>query len=711
MDLTQQTSLGTSQTKTSPPPDMDNPPGDQGLPVSRFANIRISISAMKAQAEPQVNKSEKDPPPSPPPPSSPSCPAPPPPPPPPPPMSTPPKAVELEKLATGLPTEKSGAISIAPSAKKQVSNYKHSVSKPTPSTTKAVRKAFHIKTTAAQRPAKAPKQTQEPQRSGNGPVDRSSKQKDILRDRVDGEVRKAAPISRMQKKVVDSASPPPRPCPDAQAQQESNSALGVCAVADYSRGEVRAPEEQADAAGASLLMVKRKRSQCSNVTLTDATPKQYTEYQGKDEEKRGGGEDSCEPIGMTGQESSDRFSDLYAEPTVRKPGPEECTKEREKISQVDVTLGWRGSAKARLYRGEKAQQEDDSDEESSSSSSRSSSVLRGGGDDDDDDDDDGVRSEEADEGEAKSVQPKCDSSLVRPVSEFSRTPHDLSSVRKEILAKIFSKSSMSENHENGQFSRRSSTKFGSWVSHTDIRDLDNDVAADVNSSKQASNEPVQQISTDDQKRLRRKKRLNESAENWINQELLRQLYLQRVRRERQCQVQEKRADLEKKRLQRLVKQPYHAFCGNSNTGPDGPARHGFSGQQGVCSIGQQPCGQGLGQGLPGSSGAALHQRAHTHTQGLETDQPYRLQMPSVSQTCDDSTRQSTKNQNRVLPLRPHSSASIPSKGHFMLTHSLHVPVSHPPSQLKERLLRTRFPKHHRALSAKGIIPSPLHTMH
>ena len=49
----------------------------------------------------------------------------------------------------------------------------------------------------------------------------------------------------------------------------------------------------------------------------------------------------------------------------------------------------------------------------------------------------------------------------------------------------------------------------------------------------------------------------------------RQMSLQRVRRERQSLVREKRADLEQKRLQQLVRQPYHAFCGNINTGPDG----------------------------------------------------------------------------------------------------------------------------------------------
>ncbi|XP_062396225.1 uncharacterized protein LOC134087044 [Sardina pilchardus] len=699
--------------KTSPPPDMNKPPGDQedqGLPVSRFASICISISDMKAQAKPQVKKTV----PEPPSPSSPSCPPPPPPPPPPlpphmpppprhMPPPPPPKGVELKKQVTGLPTERSGTTNIAVSAKKQVSKSKQSISKPTPSTTIAVKKTSHIKAAATQRPAKVPKQTQEPQRPRNGPVGTSSKLKEILRDRVDGEVRKVT--SRTKKEVVESGTPPPRPCPDAQPQQESSSsAVGVCTAADYSQGALRGPGKQADAAGASPLMVQKKWSQCSDVTLTDATPKQHSEDQGQEEEREDG-EESCEPTEMNKQESSGRFSDLHAEPAVREPSPEE----RETITQVDVALGLRGSAMARLYRGlGTCEQEDNSDEETSNSSS-SSSVLSGGGDDAA-----SVRNEEEEEEEeeeedkAKSVQPKCDSSLVHP--EVSRTHHHLS-VRQEILSKIFSKSSMSGNHEDGQISRRSSTRFGSWVSRADIRHFDNDVTPAVNSQKQASNEPVQHISSEDQKRLHKKKRLNESDENWIDQELRRQLYLQRVRRQRQSQVQEKRTDLEQKRLQRLLKQPYHAFCGNINTGPDGPTRHDISGQQGVCSICQQPLGGGSGQGLPGASGAALHQRAHSHTQGLATDQPYRLQIPSVSKTWDDSTRQSSKNQNRVLPLRPHSSASIPSKGHFMLTHSPHVPVSHPPSQIEERLLRTRFPKYYRALSAKGIIPSQHHTMH
>lgn len=43
---------------TSAAQDMDHPPTEQGLPISRFANIHISISDMKNQAKPGAKKSQ-----------------------------------------------------------------------------------------------------------------------------------------------------------------------------------------------------------------------------------------------------------------------------------------------------------------------------------------------------------------------------------------------------------------------------------------------------------------------------------------------------------------------------------------------------------------------------------------------------------------------------------------------------------------------------
>ncbi|XP_063065605.1 uncharacterized protein LOC134457526 [Engraulis encrasicolus] len=321
-------------------------------------------------------------------------------------------------------------------------------------------------------------------------------------------------------------------------------------------------------------------------------------------------------------------------------------------------------------------------------------------------------------------------SIVRPASGPSSSHQH--HTREDALTQMSSTDLLPGSHrDEGQVSKRVP---GHWVSQTDLMDLPPYTAGQTFSQEELSNLPVPPKHPKPQKTWQKKKFRTGDFEDWIDQEIVRQRRLLWTRRQRQWQVQERRSDMQQRRQQWLEDQPYHALCGKDNTGPDGPSwcplrhQHWASaegqrpGDRGQAQV-QQSCDRGqdqvpvqiLGQGLSSRSGTTPQQfihKARSHTQqGSSTDTPYRHQMPFAFQSFSSTKRpsQGSRSLSRVLPVRPCSSPSIPSKGQFVLTHFEDEPVSQLPSQLEERLLRERFPGYHKELTSKGVIP--LHTVY
>ncbi|KAK6308137.1 hypothetical protein J4Q44_G00214080 [Coregonus suidteri] len=200
------------------------------------------------------------------------------------------------------------------------------------------------------------------------------------------------------------------------------------------------------------------------------------------------------------------------------------------------------------------------------------------------------------------------------------------------------------------------------------------------------------------------RQLGNSVESWIEKELLRHEYLQKVQRERTQRAHESRGDLELQRLQQWVNQAHHTRCWSAH--PGGYKRHIFD------ALGSRQCEQGrylrtcptiqLHNGgtppshLPPPSHAAspplvspCHPTAKTLHQAWDSkeDQPYRLPMShfSLSRTMEHKpvTREDLWEVDRkagiLLLQRPNSGNSIPSKG--TLHHGQGPPYTCQASQL------------------------------